>query len=359
MAGKQKRKGKDGVLEVRLLPSGIVVTDDGHYTPDSKRLRSGRVSLRLGLGHVEPVDQRQAVSGLRNLFLERVRELEIEEIGKETDRPLRVLRALAAGPYQEMVKARLSDDDLFLLLEKASLEASGHLPRKLTNLHQSMLEWARLTNLKADWCIEHAYCTLWLWRESPTARESLTWENGTRLVMNVISDIKAPETISHIHQVFPAWFPDSQPLESYKKSISSLAMKLVEESASLGAHPLLALASPKTLKSLANEVVAAITATAKKQSLEAYLGTLDHSGRPMWTPVKTKRALLKRIDWTIDCTIRGLGVDEVATQAEADVGDVSKGVSEVSDLIGLPKRDDFKRGRRKGSKDSVTSDRLK
>jgi hypothetical protein len=116
--------------------------------------------LRLGLGHVEPVDQRQAVSGLRNLFLERVRELEIEEISKEPDKPLRVLRALAEGPYQEMLKSDLSDDDLFLLLENASLEMSEDLPEKLTKLHKSMLEWTQQTNLKAGWCIERAYCTL-------------------------------------------------------------------------------------------------------------------------------------------------------------------------------------------------------
>jgi hypothetical protein len=291
--------------------------------------------------------------------MERVRELEIEEISKAPDRPLRVLRALAEGPYQEMLKADLSDDDLFLLLEKASLETSGRLPRRLTNLRKSMLEWTQLTNLKAGWCIERAYSTLWLWRESPTAHESLLWENGTRLVINVISDIEAPETISHIHQIFPAWFPDAQPLESYKKSIRILAMKLVEESASSGAQPLLSLASSRTLKSLVNDVVAAIAAAAKKQSLEAYLGARDKEGHPIWTPARTKRALLKRIDWTIDCTIRGLGVDEVATQTEADIGDISKGVSEVSDLIGLPKRDDFRRGRRKGSKNSITSDRLK
>jgi hypothetical protein len=173
--------------------------------------------------------------------------------------------------------------------------------------------------------------------------------------MNVISDIEAPETISHIPQAFPAWFPDAQPLESYKKSIRILAMKLVEESTSSGAHPLLSLASAKTLKSLVNDVVAAITAAAEKQSLEAYLGARDKEGHTIWTPVKTRRALLKRID----CTIRGLGVDEVATQTEIDIGDISKGVSEVSDLIGLPKRDNLRRGRRKGSKNSVTNDRLK
>jgi hypothetical protein len=94
--------------------------------------------------------------------------------------------------------------------------------------------------------------------------------------------------------------------------------------------------------------VAAVVGAAKYQSLNAYLGAHDESGDTLWRPVKGRRALAKRIDWAIYCTVGGLGVIKVATQEDADLGEVSKGVSEVLDLIGLSKPKDLKRGRRKG-----------
>lgn len=358
MVSKTTGRRKERVLKVRLLSSGEVVSEETGEAVTFERLKTERVRLHLGPGLVEPTDRRQEVSGLRNLFLERVRELELSrpKEGRERLRP--VLWALAGTPFLEFTRAQVTEDDLFLLLEDVCCEGVDPLPEKLGEVREAVLEWGRGTNLTAGWCLEQAVDTLWLWRESPASRNELRWENGTQLVMTVISDLPPPESIVPVYD-FPAWSPDAKPLKSYEESVRPLAARFVEEAYRSGGHPLLSLAKPKTLESLVNDVVAAVVGAAKSQSLNAYLGAHDESGDRLWRPVKGRRALAKRIDWAIYCTVGGLGVMEVATQEDADLGEVSKGVSEVLDLIGLPKPKDLKRGRRKGSKDSLLSDRRK
>jgi hypothetical protein len=195
LVSKPTGRRQERVLKVRLLSSGEVVSEETGEAVTFERLKTERVRLHLGPGLVEPVDRRQEVSGLRNLFLERVRELELSgpKEGRELLRP--VLQALAGTPFLEFTKAQVTEDDLFLLLEDACCEGAAPLPEKLGEVREAVLEWGRGTNLTAGWCLEQAVSTLWLWRESPEARNELMWENGTQLVMTVISDLPPPKSI--------------------------------------------------------------------------------------------------------------------------------------------------------------------
>jgi len=384
----RKVRAADGVIRVRLLASGELASEEWGSAQEFGRLKSRRVSLILGPGEVEPADRRHEIYGLRNLFLERIRELELSEERKEDEeakkrlrrppasderrepkKPLKVLRALAGKPYEELMKLGASDDDVFPLLWDASSRDGSELPGRLAGLRDSVLDWTRLTNLRAGfgreraprgggWCAERAYGTLWLWREAKEAFENLEWENGSRLVMDVVSDDPAPDSVGPVH-TFPAWFPDSEPLSSYEKAVRDKAGRLVGEFLSSGSNVPLTLASSGTAESWMDDVVSVVVEAARAQALAAYLGAPGGEGGAGWNKVKTSRSLLKKIDWTIDATVRGMGLKEVATIDEDSLGDVSSGVSEVSELIDLRKRDEYKRGRRKGSKNLPSSDRKK
>jgi hypothetical protein len=389
----KKVRAADGVIKVRLLASGELISEEWGSLQEFERLKSRRASLTLGPGEVEPADRRREVYGLRNLFLERVRELELKEerARKKAEeakrrlkpppasdewpkRPLKVLRALAGPPYRELLKSGATDGDLLLLLWDASSPDGADLPARLAGLRDSVLDWTRSSNLRAGfgeeetprgggWCAERAYSTLWLWRESKEAFENLEWENGARLVMTVVSDDPAPESVGPVHS-FPAWFPDSEPLKSYEKAVREKAGRLVEEFVSSGSSVLLSLVSAGTVASWVDDVVSAVVDAARSQARGAYLGgAAGGKGESGWSRAKTSRSLLKKIDWTIDATVRGMELKEVATIAAGteglNLGDVSSGVSEVSGLIDLRKGDAFKRGRRKGSRDGFKRGRRK
>lgn len=374
----------ESVIRVRLLASGELVSEVSGSGQQFERLKSSRASLTLGPGEVEPADRRREVYGLRNLFLNRVRELELrdERATKRAEeaerrlkpppvpverpkRPLSVLRALAGRPYDELMRSGASDDDLFLLLWDASSPHGADLPARLAGLRDSVLDWTRSSNLQAGygeekaprgggWCAERAYSTLWLWRGSKEAFENLEWENGARLVVSVVSDEPAPESVGPVYS-FPAWFPDSEPLRSYVKAVREKAARLVEEFVSSGSNALLSLVSAGTAGSWVDDVVSAVVDAARSQARGGYLGASGGKGGAGWSRVRTSRSLLKKIDWTIDATVRGIDLKEVATiwgdSGGLNLGTVSDGVSEVSELIDLRKRDDFRRGRVKRSKD--------
>src|SRR5947209_7512901 len=122
MAIRGKKLHKHRPREARLLATGEVVAEQSGEAVPFEHLISYPVSIRLGPGYVEPVDERNQVSGLRNLFLERVRQHEFDEeraAGKMPPRkPLRVLRRLAEIPYREFLNAKVDEEGLFLLLEE-------------------------------------------------------------------------------------------------------------------------------------------------------------------------------------------------------------------------------------------------
>ena len=290
--------------------------------------------MRIGLGEVEPTDKRFARSAAQLRFFHFI---------KEDEKACDVLKSLAGDPYRYFVEARFSPVRLWPIPDY-QIRLHG---RPLYMLRCSLLTWARIWNLEADWVFDNACWTLEMWSQFPDMRERLEWMSGgtgwMRLSDEDIKDVVPPSGLR-------SWTPDTE----FQVSYEQYARNEIEQHINQDQFFSNVKASLKIdfIEAKMAEVISYC-----ERVLEVYFSQKDSSGRSIWKLAEKRDDFPRNLKWTIRFQILGESFSQIANEEDKAVSTIKRAIEDILDLLDLPKRKDAKPGRRRGSKESDNSRR--
>jgi hypothetical protein len=290
--------------------------------------------MLIGFGEVEPVDRRFAKGAARAKFLELIR---------EDEKAHGVLKHLAGDPYRYFVEARVSPVELWPISD-LRIRFVG---RPLYMLRWSLLTWARTWNLEADWFLDNACWTLDMWRQLPDGREPLYWMFSSTGWMR-LSDVEFEDITPPFG--LRAWTPDTEFRVHYER----YAKEEIEEH--INKDPYLSNLKASLKIDIVDADMAEVASYCDKV-LEVYLSKEDSMGKPTWKLAEKRDDLPRNLRWTIRFQVLGESFSKIALEENKAVSTIKRAVEDALELLDLPKREDAKPGRRRGSKESEDSRR--